>query len=161
MPVKIGRFQPTSMERVEELRRGKVRRAGDPGMAELLDAVESGEPQEVPVEGEQTPKGMRIAIARAAGRRGLTVEMFESNDDRGNPVVIVVKSEPSVIPQQTTRANPTGNGRRKSRSKREDQGQAMDSYYERKVRGTRQTEAQVTNNYDEPRNADGMSETME
>ena len=57
-------------------------------MTELLDNVESGEPQEVPVEGEQSPKGMRIAIARAAGRRRLAIEMFESNDGQGNPVVV-------------------------------------------------------------------------
>ena len=142
MPVKIGRFQPTTMERVEELRRSKVRRAGDPGMAELLDAVESGEPQEVPVEGEQTPKGMRIAIARAAGRRGIAIEMFESNDAQGHPVVVVVKREPAPDQQRATHARSEGNGRRKGR-------------------GTRRTEAQATNNYDGPRNADGMSETME
>ena len=116
MTVKIGRFKPTSMERVEELRRGKARRAGDPGMAELLDAVESGEPQEVPVEGEQTPKGMRIAIARAAGRRGLAVEMFESNDARGNPVVVVVKREQAAGEPRATHARSGGNGRRKGRA---------------------------------------------
>ena len=142
MPVKIGRFQSTSMERVEELRRSKGRRAGDPGMMELLDAVESGEPQEVPVEGEQSPKGMRIAIARAAGRRGIAVEMFESNDAQGNPVVVVVKSEPAATHQRATPARSEGNGRRKGR-------------------GKRQTEVQATNNYDEPRDADGLSETME
>ena len=142
MPVKIGRFQPTSMERVEELRRGKARRAGDPRMAELLDAVESGEPQEVPVEGEQTPKGMRIAIARAAGRRGLAVEMFESNDAQGNPVVVVVKREQAPGVPRPTHVRSAGNGRRTGRSKRP-------------------TEVQATNNYDEPRDADGLSETME
>ena len=113
MPVKIGRFQPTSMERVEELRRGKARRAGDPGMAELLDAVESGEPQEVPVEGEQTPKGMRIAIARAARRRGLEIEMFEGNDAEGNPVIIVVKNEQAAGEPRPTHVRSGGNGRRK------------------------------------------------
>ena len=142
MPVKIGRFQPTTMERVEELRRGKARRAGDPGMAELLDAVEAGEPQEVPVEGEQRPKGMRIAIARAANRRGLAVEMFESSDAQGNPVVVVVKREQAPEQQRAAHARSEGNGRRRGR-------------------GKRQTEVQATNNYDEPRDADGLSETME
>ena len=73
------------------------RGTGDPGMVEILDTVESGEPQEVPVEGEESPKGMRIAIARAAGRRGLAVEMFEAND-----------------------AQPSGNGRRRGRPQRQD-----------------------------------------
>ena len=116
MPVKIGRFQPTTMERVEELRRSKARHAGDPGMAELLDAVESGEPQEVPVEGEQTPKGMRIAIARAAGRRGIAVEMFEGNDAEGNPVVIVVKNEQAAGKPRPTHVRSGGNGRRTGRA---------------------------------------------
>ncbi len=117
MPVKIGSFRPTSMERVEELRRSNVRRTGDPGMVELLDNVESGVPQEVPVEGEQTPKGMRIAIARAANRRGLSVEMFEANDERGNPVVVVVKSEVAVKPQK---AQPAGDGRKRGRPRKQE-----------------------------------------
>ena len=141
MPIKIGNFRPTSMERVEELRRSKVRQSGDPGMAELLDNVESGVPQEVPV-GDQKPRGMRIAIGRAANRRGLSVEIYESNDTEGNPVVVVVKGEPMAKVQQATRANPSGNGRRRGRPQREDQGQATDRY-------------------DEPRTDDGMSETME
>ena len=139
MPVKIGNFRPTSMERVEELRRSKSRLSSDPSMVELLDAVESGEPQEVPVEGEQSSKGLRIAIARAANRRGMTVEMYESTDTEGNAVVIVVKGEGAAKTQQ---ARPSGNGRRRGRPKREDQGQPTESYYERKVR-------------------DGMPETME
>ncbi len=117
MPVKIGNFRPTSMERVEELRSSKVRQSGDPGMAKLLDNVESGVPQEVPVAGDQTPKGMRIAIARAAKRRGLTVEMFEANDEQGSPVVVVVKSEPAVKPQQ---GQPSGHGRRRGRPRKQE-----------------------------------------
>ncbi len=141
MPVKIGNFRPTTMERVEELRRSKVRRSGDPAMAELLDNVESGTPQEVPVEGEQNPKGLRIAIARAANRRGLSVEMHETSDEQGNPVVIVVKGEPTGTPR-AGQTRPSGNGRRPGRPKK-------------------QPEAQATDNYDEPRDAEGMSETME
>ncbi len=98
--------------------------------------------QEVPVEEEQTPKGMRIAIARAANRRGLSVEMFEANDEQGNPVVVVVKSEPASKPQPVTQAQPSGNGRRRGRQKK-------------------QAQAQATDNYDEPRDADGLSEVME
>ena len=142
MPVKIANFRPTSMERVEELRRSKLRRSGDPGMAELLDNVESGVPQEVPVEGDQRPKGVRIAISRAANRRGLSVEMFGSSDAEGNPVVVVVKGDPVAQARQASQAQPSGDGRRRGRPKREDQGQPAESYYERKVR-------------------DGMSETME
>ncbi len=124
MPVKIGNFRPTSMERVEELRRSKVRRGDDPGMAELLDNVESGVPQEVPVAGDQRPKGMRIAIARAAKRRGLAVEMFEANDEQGGPVVVVVKSAPAVKPPQV---QPSGNGRRRGRPRKQEHGSWTDT----------------------------------
>ncbi len=130
MPVKIANFRPTSMERVEELRRDKLLRSGDPGMMELLDNVESGVPQEVPVEGDQKPKGVRIAIARAANRRGLSVEMFEGNDSEGKPVVVVVKSGPVAEAKHAAHANPSGNGRRRGRPKREDQGQVPDDYRE-------------------------------
>jgi hypothetical protein len=83
MPVRIGQFQPTTMERVEELRRREGRR-GDPVMDGLLDAVEAGGPG-------TSPRGLRIAIARAPGRRGGAVEIFESQDGQGNPVVTAVK----------------------------------------------------------------------
>ena len=142
MPVKITRFQPVSMERLMELRRNKGRRAGDPGMEELLDAIESGEPQELPVEEGQNPRGMRIAIARAAGKRGLSIESYDSQDAQGNPTVIVVKGDDASKRQKAGQAQPSRNDRRRGRPKREDQGQPTESYYERKVR-------------------DGMSATME
>ncbi len=142
MPVKVGSFKPTSMERVAELRRAKTRRSGDPGMAELMDALESGEPQEVPVGSEQTPKGMRIAIARAANRRGLAIEMFEDSNEQGAPVVVVVKSEPAASLQKTGPATASGNGRRRGRPKR-------------------QTDDQPTDNEAETRAGDGMTEAME
>ena len=113
MPVRITGFQPTSRERVEELRRSRGRRSSDPGMEDLLDAVESGEPQQVPVGAENNPRGVRIAITRAAGRRGLSVETFEDQDAEGNPLVVVVKSEEPRKPQRTTQ--PSGNGRRRGR----------------------------------------------
>ena len=140
MPVRIGSFRPVSRERVDELRRSKARCAGDPGMEELLDAVESGEPQEVPVEEGQNPRGMRIAIARAAGKRGLAIESYDSQDAQGNPTIIVVKGGEAPKRQKAGQDQPSGNGRRRGRSKRQEQ--ATESYYERKVR-------------------DGMSETME
>ena len=93
MPVRISSFRPTTQERVEELRRTKIRRTGDPVMAELLDAVEAGEPQDVTLEPGQNARGVRIAIARAAGRRGFAVETFEWSDEEGTPFVTIAKAE--------------------------------------------------------------------
>src|SRR5689334_19384720 len=103
MAVKIGEFRPTTQERVSKLREKKGNRV-DPGMIELLDALESGEPVEVPVDAQQHPKGLRIAISRAANKRGLSVETFEDVDGAGNPVVVVVKAD---RPQPRSASRPT------------------------------------------------------
>ena len=118
MPVRITRFQPTSRERVEELRRSKGRRTGDPGMDELLDVLEMGEPQEIPVEEGQNARGVRIAIARAANKRGLSVETYESQNEEGTPVIVVAKSEEP--PKPKVQAQPSGNGRRRGRPRKQD-----------------------------------------
>ncbi len=124
MPVKISRFQPVSMDRVAELRRSKGRKGSDPGMEDLLDAVESGDPQEVRVEEGTNPRGMRIAMARAAGRRGLTVETFESEDENGSPVVVVVKGEPDPVRQKSGPSQPAGNGRKRGGPRKQEQDDA-------------------------------------
>ena len=118
MPVKISSFQPSSMERIEELRRAKGRRAGDPVMQELLDAVEAGQPQDVPLGAEQNARGVRVAIARAAGKRGLAVETFEWCDQDGTPYVTVAKRQEPPTRRQAVPAQPTGNGRRRGRPRR-------------------------------------------
>jgi hypothetical protein len=85
------RFGPITMERVEELRRCKAKRAGDPVLEDLIEAVETWELQDVLVDEASSAKGMRIAIGRAAGKRGFAVETFESRDVAGNAVVTVVR----------------------------------------------------------------------
>jgi hypothetical protein len=105
MPVKISSFHPTTPERVEALRQRSVRR-GDPVMHALLTAVEAGQPQEIPLDEDQSARGLRIAIARAAGTRGFAVDTYESEDERGQPVVIVVKADrpaPRPTPRTTDR----------------------------------------------------------
>ena len=116
MPVKISGFQPASTERLEELRRAKGRRAGDPVMQELLDAVEASQPQDVPLSTEQNARGVRIAIARAAGKHGLLVETFEWCDQDGTPYVTVAKREEPSARRQASQ--PAGNGRRRGRPRK-------------------------------------------
>ena len=143
MPVKISGFQPASPERIEELRRSKGRQAGDPVMQELLDAVEAGQPQDVRLGTDQNGLAVRIAIARAAGKRGLLVETFEWCDQDGVPYVTVAKREEVPARQKAPQAQPSGNGRRRGRPRKQD------------------TAVQATDNYAEPRTVDGMSEVME
>ncbi len=132
----LGNLRPRSHERLRDDPPGPLL------LSNRLDAVESGEPQEVPVEEGQNPRGMRIAIARAAGKRGLAIESYDSQDAQGNPTIIVVKGDDAPKRQKAGQAQPSGDGRRRGRPKK-------------------QPKAQVTDNYDEPRDADGMSETME
>jgi hypothetical protein len=46
-------------------------------MAPLLDEIELGTPVRSPIEEGQTARGLRVAIARAASSRGLSVETVE------------------------------------------------------------------------------------
>ena len=121
MPVRIARFEPTTMERVDELRRSKAKRAGDPVMEDLLDAVEAGEPQDVLVDSGSTAKGMRIAIGRAAGKRGLAVETFESRDGAGNTTVTVARKAEIPTRQKAGQAQPPSDGRKRGRPRKQEQ----------------------------------------
>src|ERR687898_2238376 len=76
MPVKIGSFEPLSEEEFTALRQLKARKT-DPAMVALLAEVESGRPLRVPLVEEQSARGLRTAISRAATNRGLTVETVE------------------------------------------------------------------------------------
>lgn len=78
MPVKIGSFAPLSEEEFNALRQRKARQA-NPVMAQLLDEVERGTAVRVPLEAGQTARGLRVAIARAASSRGLSVETMEGD----------------------------------------------------------------------------------
>jgi hypothetical protein len=79
MPVSIRAFEPFSDDAFDELKERKRRKAGtpDPGMVALLQAVAAGQPQRVPLAEGQSARGVRVAIARAAARRGLAVATAE------------------------------------------------------------------------------------
>jgi hypothetical protein len=76
MPVTIGSFEPLSEEEFAALRQQKTRKT-DPVMLALLAEVETGRPVRVPLVDGQSARGLRTAISRAAGSRGLSVETVE------------------------------------------------------------------------------------
>jgi hypothetical protein len=78
MPVKIGTFGPLSEAEFTELRQQKARKT-DPAMAALLAEVATGQPVRVPLVEGQSARGLRTAISRAAGSRGMSVETVEGN----------------------------------------------------------------------------------
>ncbi len=73
MPVKIESFEPLSEEEFSALRQQKARKT-DPAMVALLTEVAAGRPVRVPLVEGQSARGLRTAISRAAGSRGLSVE---------------------------------------------------------------------------------------
>ena len=76
MPVKIESFEPLSEDEFTALRQQKARKT-DPAMVALLEEVEAGRPVRVPLVEGQSARGLRTAISRAAGSRGLNVETVE------------------------------------------------------------------------------------
>jgi hypothetical protein len=78
MPVKIGTFGPLSEAEFTELRQQKARKA-DPAMTALLDEIATGRPVRVPLVDDQSARGLRVAISRAATTRGLCVETLEGD----------------------------------------------------------------------------------
>lgn len=101
VPVKIESFEPLSDDEFNALRRQKARQA-NPIMAQLLDEVERGTPVRVPLVDGQTARGLRVAIARLATGRGLTVETLE-----GDGFVAVRKAEAPGARKQVQSAEPT------------------------------------------------------
>ena len=73
MSVKIESFEPLSDEEFTALRQQKARKT-DPAMVALLAEVAAGRPVRVPLVEGQSARGLRTAISRAAGSRGLSVE---------------------------------------------------------------------------------------
>src|SRR3954453_23201328 len=73
MPVKIDTFEPFSDEEFDRLRQQKTRTT-DPAMVALLREVEAGQPVRVRLVQGQSARGLRTAISRAAGSRGINVE---------------------------------------------------------------------------------------
>jgi hypothetical protein len=79
MPVRIGPFDDLPAAEWARLVAEKRRRA-NPQLEALLDAVAAGRPQRVRLEPGQRGRGLRLAIARAAERRGLAVESAFGDD---------------------------------------------------------------------------------
>src|SRR3954451_6517506 len=78
MPVKIGTFETFADEEFNALREQK-RGTTNPAMVELLNEVETGRPLRVLLVDGQSARGLRTAISRAAGSRGITVETLEGD----------------------------------------------------------------------------------
>lgn len=105
MPVKIESFEPFSDDEFEALRQQRVRTT-DSAMVRLLAEVESGHPIRIPLVEGQSARGLRTAISRAAGSRGMHVETVA-----GEGFVGVKKlDQPRPRRQQATPG--TGQGRR-------------------------------------------------
>ena len=114
MPVKIGTFGPMSEAEFTALRQQKARKT-DPAMAALLAEIESGRPVRVPLVEGQSARGLRTAISRAAGSRGLSVETVE-----GESFVAVRKSDEPRARKRTEQSPESGKRRGRPR-KRQDQ----------------------------------------
>jgi hypothetical protein len=115
MPVKIGSFGPLSEEEYAALRQQKERTA-NPAMAALLDAVETGQPVRVPLLEGQSARGLRVAISRAATRRGMNVETLS-----GEGFVAVRKVDEPRARRGTQGATGEGPRRRGRPPKRQEQ----------------------------------------
>jgi hypothetical protein len=113
MPVKIGTFGPLSEAEFTELRQQKVRKA-DPAMTALLAEISTGRPVQVAIMGGQSARGLRVAISRAAGSRGLSVETLE-----GEGFVAVRKVDEPRARKQTQQSAESGRRRGRPR-KRQD-----------------------------------------
>ena len=136
MPVRIERLEEMSEEEFDRLRRRWSGRAADPGMEELLDRLEAGERVRVPVAAGQSVRGLRVAVGRRASQRSMRVEAVEGDGFVG------FRRADEPAPQRGKR-QPVVEGQRK------------------RGRPKRRTEPGATDNYEEPRDADGLSDVME
>src|SRR4051794_38852501 len=107
MPVKIESFAPFSEEEFQALRHQQASKT-DPAMVDLLAEVEVGRPVRVPLVAGQSARGLRTAISRAAGSRGLNVETVA-----GDGFVAVRKLDAPRT--KRTAPGPTEQGRRRGR----------------------------------------------
>jgi hypothetical protein len=106
MPVKIGSFEPFPEDEFTALRQQQSRKT-DPAMVALLDEIATGRPVRVPLVEGQSARGLRTAITRAAGSRGLTVETVE-----GEGFVAVRKTDEPRTRKGTQGSYPEGQRRR-------------------------------------------------
>jgi hypothetical protein len=88
-------------------------------MAPLLDEIELGTPVRSPIEEGQTARGLRVAIARAASSRGLSVETVE-----GEGFVAVWKVDEPPSRKGKSASSQDGQRRRGRPPKRRDQDAA-------------------------------------
>jgi hypothetical protein len=118
MPVKIGSFEHLSEEEFTALRQQRASKT-DPAMTALLAEIATGRPVRVPLVEGQGGRGLRAAISRAAGSRGMTVETVEGEGF----VAVRRSSEPRIRKGKQTA--PTDGQRRRGRPpKRRDQDAA-------------------------------------
>ncbi len=136
MPVRIDRLEEMSEEEFDRLRRARPGRVTDPIMEELLDRLEAGERVRVPVAAEQSVRGLRVAVGWRASQRGMKVEAVE-----GDGFVGFRRADAPAL--QQGKRQPVAEGQRK------------------RGRPKRQADQMASNNYAEPCDADGLSETME
>ena len=118
MPVKIESFEPLSEEEFIALREQKARKT-DPAMAALLAEVQTGQPVRVPLVEEQSARGLRAAISRAASSRGLTGETVE-----GEGFVAVRKVDEPRTRKGKQASSADGQRRRGRSPKRQEQDAA-------------------------------------
>lgn len=118
MPVQIRSFEPLSEDEFTALRQQKARKT-DPAMEELLDTLASGRPVRVPLAEGQSARGLRVAISRAATKRGLDVETVE-----GDGFVAVRRAEAARSRKGKPGAAERGQRRRGRPPKQRDQDTA-------------------------------------
>src|SRR5215207_6268580 len=114
MPVKIGSFQPFSEDEFTALLKQKSSKT-DPAMVALLDEIATGSPVRVPLVEGQSARGLRTAISRAAGSRGLTVETVA-----GEGFVAVRKSDEPRARKAKQASSGSGQRRRGRPPKRQE-----------------------------------------
>jgi len=121
MPVKIGPFEDFSIDEFNALRQQKASKT-DPGMIDLLNEVEAGKVIRVPLGDEQSARGLRVAISRAATSRGLSVETVT-----GDRFVAVRKVDEPPTKKQAPGASEQGKRRGRPPKLQTDSGRALPS----------------------------------
>ena len=117
MPVKIGTFGPLSEAEFTELRQQKARKT-DPAMTALLDEIATGQAVKVPLVDEQSARGLRVAISRAAFARGMSVETLE-----GDGFVAVRKAEKTPVRKTQASSEPGKQRGRPPKRQEQDAGE--------------------------------------
>src|SRR4051812_48722607 len=120
MPVKIETFAPFSDEEFQALRHQQASKT-DPAMVDLLAEVEVGRPVRVPLVAGQSARGLRTAISRAAGSRGLNVETVAGDG------FVAVRKLDAPPPPKTPPAPALDGERRRGRPPKRQEDAEIDS----------------------------------